>query len=117
MKVAACYSSRADLAPLSPVVSELEKRGAEVNQFNLDRGLHEDDSPYSCSVSLIRGMEGLAVEFTVRRPDWVLLLGDRYETLGAAHVATLFQIPIAHIHGGETTEGSFDNEFRNAITQ
>lgn len=117
MKIAACYSSRADYAPLSPVISALEKRGAEVKQFNLDFGLMEDDTPYSCVVSLTKGMEWLASEFSVRKPDIVLLLGDRYETLGSAQVATLFQIPIAHIHGGETTEGSFDNEFRHAITQ
>ena len=117
MKIAACFSSRADYAPLSPVISELEKRGAEVIQLNLEVGLMKDDTPLSCSFSLTKGMAYIATEFSARKPDIVLLLGDRYETLGAAQIATLFQIPIAHIHGGETTEGSFDNEFRHAITQ
>ena len=117
MKIAACFSSRADYAPLYPVISELEKRGAEVIQLNLDVGLMKDDTPLSCSLSLIKGMRYLAAALSYENPDIVLLLGDRYETLGAAQIATLFQIPIAHIHGGETTEGSFDNEFRHAITQ
>ena len=117
MKIAACFSSRADYAPLYPVISELEKRGAEVMQFDLCTGPMKDDTPLSCSMSLIKGMRYLAAALSYENPDIVLLLGDRYETLGAAQIATLFQIPIAHIHGGETTEGSFDNEFRHAITQ
>ena len=117
MKIAACFSSRADYAPLYPVISELEKRGAEVIQLNLEVGLMKDDTPLSCSLSLIKGMRYLAAALSYENPDVVLLLGDRYETLGAAQIATLFQIPIAHIHGGETTEGSFDNDFRHAITQ
>jgi UDP-N-acetylglucosamine 2-epimerase len=51
------------------------------------------------------------------RPDYVVLVGDRFETVQAALAATVLNIPIAHIHGGECTEGSFDNELRNAITQ
>ena len=51
------------------------------------------------------------------KPDILLLLGDRYEIFSAATAATLLNIPIAHIHGGETTEGAFDNAFRNAITK
>ena len=50
-------------------------------------------------------------------PDIVLLLGDRYETLAAAMAATLSGIPIAHISGGEITEGAFDDNIRHAITK
>jgi len=51
------------------------------------------------------------------RPDMVVVLGDRFEVHAAATAALLLSIPIAHIHGGETTTGAFDNELRNSITQ
>ena len=51
------------------------------------------------------------------QPDIVLLLGDRYETLAAATAALLMNIPIAHIHGGEKTEGAVDEQIRHAITK
>lgn len=51
------------------------------------------------------------------QPDCVLLLGDRFETLGAATAALLMQIPIAHIHGGEISEGAVDEQIRHAITK
>lgn len=116
MKIAAVVSGRADDAPMGPVIRELEARGAEVRKLDLS-GKLLDDSPRSCIRRLTDGMELLAREFERDRPDIVLLLGDRYETLGAAQVAAMFRIEIAHIHGGETSEGSFDNEFRHAITQ
>lgn len=50
------------------------------------------------------------------KPDLVLLLGDRYEINAAATAATLLNIPIAHIHGGESTKGAFDDALRNSIT-
>ena len=50
-------------------------------------------------------------------PDIVLLLGDRYETFAAATTAMLLNIPIAHIHGGEITEGAVDEQIRHAITK
>lgn len=50
------------------------------------------------------------------KPDLVIILGDRYEMLSAAIPLVLLNIPIAHIHGGEKTEGSFDDIFRNMIT-
>jgi len=51
------------------------------------------------------------------QPDTVLCLGDRWEMLAAATAALLLNITIAHLHGGEATTGSFDNEVRNSITQ
>jgi UDP-hydrolysing UDP-N-acetyl-D-glucosamine 2-epimerase len=49
--------------------------------------------------------------------DAVMLLGDRFETLAIAQVATLFGVPIIHLHGGEETTGAIDNQFRHAITK
>ena len=51
------------------------------------------------------------------RPDLLILLGDRFETFSMAAAATVCQIPIAHIHGGEATEGLIDEPFRHAITK
>ncbi len=48
--------------------------------------------------------------------DWVLALGDRYEMFAAVSAAVPFNIPIAHLHGGETTLGAIDNTFRHCIT-
>ncbi len=52
-----------------------------------------------------------------RRPEALLLVGDRLETAGAALASTLERIPIVHLHGGEETEGAFDNALRHAITK
>lgn len=51
------------------------------------------------------------------KPDLLVLLGDRFETLAIAEAAVLLRIPIAHLHGGELTEGAFDDSFRHAITK
>lgn len=51
------------------------------------------------------------------KPDCLMLLGDRYETASAAIAATLCRVPLIHIHGGEETEGAFDNALRHAITK
>ncbi len=59
----------------------------------------------------------LSDSFNRLAPDMVLLLGDRYETLAAATTAMLMNIPIAHIHGGEITEGAVDEQIRHSITK
>ena len=55
--------------------------------------------------------------FKKLRPDIVVLLGDRYETMGIAIAAMLTNIPIAHIHGGEITTGAIDEAIRHSITK
>ncbi|MBV1952185.1 MAG: UDP-N-acetylglucosamine 2-epimerase (hydrolyzing), partial [Cycloclasticus sp.] len=59
----------------------------------------------------------LSDAFQRLNPDVVLLLGDRFETHGAATTAMLMNIPIAHVHGGEITEGAVDDQIRHAITK
>ena len=54
---------------------------------------------------------------TKKEPDVVVLLGDRYELLGSAIAAMTFRIPIAHIHGGEVTQGAYDDSIRHSITK
>jgi UDP-hydrolysing UDP-N-acetyl-D-glucosamine 2-epimerase len=64
-----------------------------------------------------RGLAGLADAFERLAPDIVVLLGDRFETLAAASAAALMRIPIAHVHGGEISEGAVDDALRHAITK
>ncbi len=52
-----------------------------------------------------------------QRPDAMLVVGDRFETAAGALAATLARVPIAHLHGGEETEGAIDNALRHAITK
>jgi UDP-N-acetylglucosamine 2-epimerase (non-hydrolysing)/GDP/UDP-N,N'-diacetylbacillosamine 2-epimerase (hydrolysing) len=60
---------------------------------------------------------GLAEHLSVIRPDILLLIADRYEMLAPASVALALRIPIAHIEGGETSEGAIDDAVRNALTK
>lgn len=75
------------------------------------------DTPGSIVKSMGVGMMGFADAFAEGCPDMVVILGDRYEMLAAASAAMVFRIPIAHIHGGETTEGAIDESIRHAITK
>lgn len=60
---------------------------------------------------------GMADALGKLRPDLIVILGDRYEMLAAAAAALIFRIPVAHLYGGEVTEGAYDDAIRNAITQ
>ena len=75
------------------------------------------DDEVSVSKSIGRAVSGISESFFKLKPDIIILLGDRFEILAAAIAATVLKIPIAHIHGGETTEGSFDESFRHSITK
>ena len=60
---------------------------------------------------------GIADAFERLKPDFVVILGDRYEMIGVATAANLFKIPVVHLHGGEITEGALDDNFRHALTK
>lgn len=60
---------------------------------------------------------GLADAYAELEPDIIVILGDRYEMLVAASAALIFGIPVAHLHGGEITEGAYDDSIRHAITK
>lgn len=79
--------------------------------------LMSSDSPVGIAKSLGLGIIGFADAFSRLRPDIVVLLGDRYEILAAAQAALIARMPIAHLHGGETTEGAIDEAIRHAITK
>lgn len=75
------------------------------------------DTPVGVAKSLGLGVIGFADAFERLSPDVVVLLGDRFEILAAAQAAMIARIPIAHVHGGETTEGAFDEAIRHSITK
>lgn len=62
-------------------------------------------------------MSGFAEVYDALRPDLLVVLGDRYEILVAVSAAVIYKIPVAHIHGGEITEGAYDDAMRHAITK
>lgn len=61
-------------------------------------------------------IQGCCEAFEILAPDLLIILGDRYESFAAASAAYLSRIPIAHLHGGETTEGALDDALRHVIT-
>lgn len=79
--------------------------------------LLSSDTDTAITKSTALGLIGFADVFERLKPDWIILLGDRFETFAAATAAHLAKIPIAHLHGGEITEGAVDDAFRHAITK
>ncbi|UVO31811.1 UDP-N-acetylglucosamine 2-epimerase [Bradyrhizobium arachidis] len=77
----------------------------------------DDDRAETIARGTGTGVTGFAEALPKLAPDILVVLGDRYEVLAAAVAATLLNIPIAHIHGGEITAGAFDDAIRHAITK
>lgn len=75
------------------------------------------DTPTSVAKSMGVAVLGLADAFQRLKPDVLVLLGDRFEIMSAAQTALVMRIPVAHISGGELTEGAFDDSIRHAITK
>ena len=75
------------------------------------------NTPYDISLTMANAIEGFAKCFKEDRPDMLVILGDRTEMLGIASAAMNERIPIAHIHGGEVTEGAVDDCIRHALTK
>jgi UDP-hydrolysing UDP-N-acetyl-D-glucosamine 2-epimerase len=79
--------------------------------------LEPSDAPEAIAASIGRGVAGFGRAYARHRPDLVVVLGDRFEMLSAAAAALPFVLPVAHLHGGEVTEGAIDNQIRHAITK
>jgi len=94
---------------------EIEKDGFDID-FKVEMLLSSDTS-IGISKSMGLAMIGFSDAFSMLKPDLLVILGDRFEIFSAASVATIFNIPIAHIHGGETTEGAYDEAMRHSITK
>lgn len=89
-------------------------------EFKIDKKIEILGSSHSkldICTEMAKVYEKFAPAFSELKPDILVLLGDRYEIFGVAGVASIMQIPIAHIHGGETTQGAFDEAFRHSITK
>jgi len=77
----------------------------------------DDDSPAGVANALGEAVTGCAKALQDIKPDMLVLLGDRYECFACAAAASIMHVPVAHIHGGEITEGAVDDYFRHAITK
>lgn len=142
-KISILTATRAEYGLLKPIINELTKvskfdvnlvvTGAHLSpEFGLTyKEIEEDgikidkkiemllssDSPAAISKSMGLAMISFADYFEELEPDLLIVLGDRYETLAVSIVAMNQRIPIAHLYGGETTEGALDESIRHAITK
>jgi GDP/UDP-N,N'-diacetylbacillosamine 2-epimerase (hydrolysing) len=91
-----------------------------VDGFRIDRKIDlklGSDSDSGICRSMGTGLTRFGAYLSETRPDLLLILGDRYEILAAASAALICRIPVAHISGGETTEGAYDESIRHAVTK
>lgn len=96
---------------------EIEKDG-----FTIDCKIpiideNAEDNAVTTVKSMATALSGFAEAYNTLKPDLVVVLGDRYEILAAATAALIERIPIAHLHGGEVTEGAYDDAIRHSITK
>lgn len=142
-RIAFFTSTRADYGLLRPVMAEvmssneltlqLIASGTHFSQahgstwreiisdgFRIDARVDMEikiDNAEGIAQSAAQVLSGVARELAILKPDVLVLLGDRYELLAAAQAAVLARVPIAHIHGGESTEGAIDESIRHAVTK
>lgn len=83
----------------------------------IDMVLGPDDSAAALSAAMGRATAGIGALIAQVNPDMMLVLGDRYEILGAVSAAMMNQVPVAHLCGGDLTEGAMDDAIRHAITK
>ncbi len=141
-KVCLFTSSRADWGILKPLCRNLEEH-SQIELSILGFGSHSEE-PYrssfltdldfftkkhlietkrhgdsSLEACLLLGQQSSLIAKKLKEfsPDIVLCLGDRYEMLGAVTIASIMGIPVAHLHGGEVSEGAMDDNFRHAISK
>ena len=142
MRVLVVSSSRADFGLLNPVIRELKRDkffdvavcelGSHISKHSesflqlQDTGVHEldlsidaflEDTPDSKAAFVARIITNLTSYFSSKPTDMVLILGDRYETLAVAYTASLSNIAVIHLAGGDLTLGSIDDNYRHAITK
>ena len=106
-------------AHLSPEFG-LTYQQIEADGYKIDAKVEmllSSDTAEGITKSMGLGIIGFADTLKLLTPDLLVILGDRYEMLALASTALIFRIPIAHIHGGELTEGAYDDAIRHAITK
>lgn len=104
---------------LMPEYGETYKE-IENDGFTIDKKVYmhkPSDDAHGIISSMAEEMQGMNDALSELKPDILVLLGDRYEILVAAQVALIHRVPIAHIHGGEVTEGAFDDAIRHSVTK
>ena len=98
----------------------LTYRDIEKDGFSIDRKVEmllSSDTSQGIGKSLGVGVMGFAEAFVDKRPDLIVVLGDRFEIFAAVSAALIARLPVAHIHGGEVTEGAIDEAFRHSISK
>ncbi|MFH1282265.1 MAG: UDP-N-acetylglucosamine 2-epimerase [bacterium] len=142
-KIAVVSGTRADYGILFPLLKKIKSKNEfllqivaagmhlspefgltfeqiEEDGFKIDEKVEmllSSDTEVSIAKSTGLGMAGFGEAFERLKPDFLILLGDRFETLASAFAAFIARIPIAHIHGGEVTEGAFDDAIRHSVTK
>lgn len=104
---------------LMPEYGETYKE-IEADGFHIDRKVYMNkptDDATGIIVSMAEEMRGMNDALAELNPDILVILGDRYEMLVVATVAMLRRVPIAHLHGGEISEGAVDDSIRHSITK
>ncbi|MEQ1794857.1 MAG: UDP-N-acetylglucosamine 2-epimerase [Nitrospira sp.] len=98
----------------------LTYREIEQDGFRIDRKvdmLMSSDTPVGIAKSMGLGLIGFADALDELQPDLLVVLGDRFEIFAAVSAALVARIPVAHLHGGEVTEGAYDEAFRHSMTK
>lgn len=106
-------------AHLSPEFG-LTYQQIEQDGFHIDEKIEillSSDSAVGIAKSMGLGVLGFADALARLTPDVLIILGDRFEALAAAQTAMILRIPVLHLHGGEITEGAYDDAIRHAITK
>lgn len=96
-------------------VAQIEADGFAVDA-RVPLGL-EHDAPADVVRAMARGLTGVSDALERLQPEVMLVLGDRYEILAAVQAALVHGVPVAHIAGGDVTEGAFDESIRHALTK
>lgn len=123
-RICVVTGSRADWGLLQPVHERLQGQALvdlvatwDCPEYDYRINFEAGDTEIDIAAATGGYVGYFAVHYSEQRPDLVVLLGDRYEIFAAAIAAHIARIPIAHIHGGESTEGAIDEAFRHSITK
>lgn len=143
MRILVVSSSRADWGLLAPVLAELRKtqgfeaqlaltgqhlmpgssslEGVRNEGFAIDHlvdiGLSDEDSPAAAAQAMGSAVAQFGELLARSRPDLMMVLGDRYEILAVVAAAQIASVPVAHLCGGDVTEGAIDDAIRHAVTK
>jgi UDP-hydrolysing UDP-N-acetyl-D-glucosamine 2-epimerase len=143
LNISICTGSRAEYGILHPLIKAIDS-DPEINLDLIVTGMHlssefgetwkdivndgffidakipmrvKGDNADSIAKAVSDGVANASEYFNKKRPDILIVLGDRYEIFSVVQAALFHKIPIAHIHGGEVTEGAVDESMRHAITK